>query len=78
MIWREKQQAEIRFQQVRQLAHSIVFELDDAIEDPANYRAGAADRTVVLINLNGLVKIGTILVSASELAQSIHEDSCSG
>lgn len=33
IVWREKQQAEMRFQQVRHLAHSVVFELDDAIED---------------------------------------------
>ncbi len=33
IIWREKQQAEIRFQQVRQLAHAVVFDLDDAIRD---------------------------------------------
>ena len=40
IIWREKQQAEMRFQQVRQLAHSVVFELDDAIEDlPGSSRA---------------------------------------
>ncbi|MBV9405979.1 MAG: serine/threonine protein kinase [Acidobacteriaceae bacterium] len=40
IIWQEKQQAEMRFQQVRQLAHSVVFELDDAIEDlPGSSRA---------------------------------------
>ncbi|MBV9295593.1 MAG: serine/threonine protein kinase [Acidobacteriaceae bacterium] len=40
IIWREKQQAEIRFQQVRRLAHSVVFELDDAIRDlPGSSRA---------------------------------------
>jgi len=40
IIWREKQQAEMRFQQVRQLAHSVVFELHDAIEDlPGSSRA---------------------------------------
>ena len=40
IIWREKQQADMRFQEVRQLAHSVVFELDDAIEDlPGSSRA---------------------------------------
>lgn len=40
MIWQEKQQAEMRFQQVRQLAHSVVFELNDAVDDlPGSSRA---------------------------------------
>ncbi len=40
IVWREKQRAELRFQQVRQLAHSVVFELDDQIEDlPGSSRA---------------------------------------
>ncbi len=40
VIWREKQRAELRFQQVRQLAHSVVFDLDDQIEDlPGSSRA---------------------------------------
>jgi non-specific serine/threonine protein kinase/serine/threonine-protein kinase len=40
VIWREKQQAEMRFQQVRRLAHSVVFELNDAIDDlPGSSRA---------------------------------------
>ncbi|MBV9303308.1 MAG: serine/threonine protein kinase [Acidobacteriaceae bacterium] len=38
--WNEKQQAEMRFQQVEKLAHSVVFELHDAIEDlPGSSRA---------------------------------------
>lgn len=32
-IWREKQRAERRFEQVRQLAHSVVFEMHDSIEN---------------------------------------------
>lgn len=40
VVWNEKQNAEMRFQQVRQLAHSVVFELHDAIEDlPGSSRA---------------------------------------
>lgn len=31
MTWRAKQQAELRFQQIRGLAHSVVFEIHDAI-----------------------------------------------
>jgi serine/threonine protein kinase/tetratricopeptide (TPR) repeat protein len=57
MIWREKQQAEIRFQQVRQLAHSVVFELDDAIEDlPGSSRARELLIARGLGYLNGLVE----------------------
>jgi tetratricopeptide (TPR) repeat protein len=33
VIWWKGQQAELRFRQVRQLAHSVVFELHDAIQD---------------------------------------------
>ncbi len=57
MIWREKQQAEMRFQQVRQLAHSVVFELDDAIEDlPGSSRARELLITRGLEYLNALAK----------------------
>ncbi|MGH9582626.1 MAG: protein kinase domain-containing protein [Bryobacteraceae bacterium] len=33
MTWRAKQQTELRFQQIRGLAHSVVFEIHDAIAD---------------------------------------------
>ncbi len=57
MIWREKQQAEMRFQQVRHLAHSVVFELDDAIEDlPGSTRARELLITRGLEYLNALAK----------------------
>ncbi len=57
IIWREKQSAELRFQQVRQLAHSVVFELDDAIEDlPGSSRARELLITRGLEYLNGLAK----------------------
>jgi non-specific serine/threonine protein kinase/serine/threonine-protein kinase len=55
--WHEKQQAEVRFQQVRQLAHSVVFELDDAIEDlPGSSRARQLLIARGLGYLNALVK----------------------
>jgi eukaryotic-like serine/threonine-protein kinase len=57
IIWREKQQADMRFQQVRQLAHSVVFELDDAIEDlPGSSRARELLIARGLGYLNALVK----------------------
>ncbi|MFL6353211.1 MAG: protein kinase domain-containing protein [Bryobacteraceae bacterium] len=57
IIWREKQQAEMRFQQVRQLAHSVVFELGDAIEDlPGSSRARELLIARGLGYLNALVK----------------------
>jgi tetratricopeptide (TPR) repeat protein len=57
IVWREKQQAEVRFQQVRQLAHSVVFELDDAIEDlPGSSRARELLIARGLEYLNALVK----------------------
>ncbi|MGA8029700.1 MAG: hypothetical protein WB992_21360, partial [Bryobacteraceae bacterium] len=57
LIWREKQQADMRFQQVRQLAHSVVFELDDAIEDlPGSSRARELLTARGLEYLNTLVK----------------------
>jgi eukaryotic-like serine/threonine-protein kinase len=57
IIWREKQQAEMRFQQVRQLAHSVVFELGDAIEDlPGASRARELLIARGLGYLNALVK----------------------
>jgi tetratricopeptide (TPR) repeat protein len=57
IIWREKQQADLRFQQVRQLAHSVVFELDDAIEDlPGSSRARQLLIARGLGYLNALVK----------------------
>lgn len=55
IIWREKRQAEMRFQQVRQLAHSVVFELDDAIVDlPGSSHARALLISRGLQYLNGL------------------------
>jgi tetratricopeptide (TPR) repeat protein len=57
IIWREKQNADMRFQQVRQLAHSVVFELDDAIEDlPGSSRARELLISRGLGYLNALVK----------------------
>jgi tetratricopeptide (TPR) repeat protein len=57
IIWLEKRQAEMRFQQVRQLAHSVVFELDDAIEDlPGSSRARELLIARGLGYLNALVK----------------------
>lgn len=57
IVWREKQQAEMRFQQVRQLAHSVVFDLDDAIEDlPGSSRARELLIARGLGYLNALVK----------------------
>ncbi len=57
LVWREKQQAEMRFQQVRQLAHSVVFELDDAIEDlPGSSRARELIIAQGLEYLNALAK----------------------
>ena len=40
IIWREKQQAEMRFQQVRQLAHSVVFELERRYRGSAGFEPG--------------------------------------
>lgn len=55
MIWREKRQAEMRFQQLRQLAHSVVFELDDAILDlPGSSHARELLISRGLQYLNGL------------------------
>ncbi len=55
MIWRAKQQAEMRFQQLRQLAHSVVFELDDAIVDlPGSSHARELLISRGLQYLNGL------------------------
>jgi eukaryotic-like serine/threonine-protein kinase len=57
MVWRAKQQSDMRFQQVRQLAHSVVFELDDAIEDlPGSSRARELLIARGLGYLNALVK----------------------
>jgi non-specific serine/threonine protein kinase/serine/threonine-protein kinase len=54
-IWREKRKAEMRFQQVRQLAHSVVFELDDAIVDlPGSSHARELLISRGLQYLNGL------------------------
>ncbi len=55
MIWREKRQAQMRFEQLRQLAHSVVFELDDAILDlPGSSRARELLISRGLQYLNGL------------------------
>jgi non-specific serine/threonine protein kinase/serine/threonine-protein kinase len=55
MIWRAKRQAEMRFQQLRQLAHSVVFELDDAILDlPGSSHARELLISRGLQYLNGL------------------------
>ncbi len=55
IIWREKRQAEMRFQQLRQLAHSVVFELDDAILDlPGSSHARELLISRGLQYLNGL------------------------
>jgi tetratricopeptide (TPR) repeat protein/predicted Ser/Thr protein kinase len=55
LIWREKRQAEMRFQQLRQLAHSVVFELDDAILDlPGSSHARELLISRGLQYLNGL------------------------
>lgn len=55
MIWREKRQAEMRFRQLRQLAHSVVFELDDAILDlPGSSHARELLISRGLQYLNGL------------------------
>jgi len=55
VIWREKSQAEMRFQQLRQLAHSVVFELDDAILDlPGSSHARELLISRGLQYLNGL------------------------
>ncbi len=57
VVWSEKQQAEMRFQQVRRLAHSVVFELDDAIEDlPGSSRARELIIARGLEYLNALAK----------------------
>lgn len=57
MIWREKRQAEMRFQQLRQLAHSVVFELDDAILDlPGSSHARELLISRGLQYLNGLAR----------------------
>lgn len=57
MIWREKRQAEMRFQQLRQLAHSVVFELDDAIQDlPGSSHARELLISRGLQYLNGLAR----------------------
>ena len=57
IIWGEKRQAEMRFQQVRRLAHSVVFELDDAIQDlPGSSRARELLITRGLEYLNALAK----------------------
>ncbi len=57
LVWNEKRQAEIRFQQVRRLAHSVVFELDDAIQDlPGSSRARELLITRGLEYLNALAQ----------------------
>ncbi len=57
VTWREKRQAEMRFQQVRTLAHSVVFELDDAIRDlPGSSRARELLVARGLEYLNALAK----------------------
>jgi serine/threonine protein kinase/tetratricopeptide (TPR) repeat protein len=56
-IWREKRQAEMRFQQLRQLAHSVVFDLDDAIVDlPGSSHARELLISRGLQYLNGLAR----------------------
>jgi tetratricopeptide (TPR) repeat protein/predicted Ser/Thr protein kinase len=58
-IWREKRKAEVRFQQLRQLAHSVVFELDDAIVDlPGSSHARELLISRGLQYLNGLAGNG--------------------
>jgi non-specific serine/threonine protein kinase/serine/threonine-protein kinase len=55
IIWREKRQAEMRFQQLRQLAHAVVFDLDDAIVDlPGSSHARELLISRGLQYLNGL------------------------
>ena len=55
IILQEKRQAETRFQQLRSLAHSVVFELDDAIQDlPGSSHARELLISRGLQYLNGL------------------------
>ena len=57
IVWQEKQQAEMRFQQVRRLAHSVVFELHDAIQDlPGSSQARELLITRGLEYLNALAQ----------------------
>ena len=72
MIWQAKQKAELRFQQVRHLAHAAVFDLHDAIVDlPGSTAARKLIVTRALEYLNTLVKDrGNDMALALELAQA--------
>jgi tetratricopeptide (TPR) repeat protein/predicted Ser/Thr protein kinase len=72
MIWQAKQNAELRFQQVRRLAHAAVFDLHDAIVDlPGSTAARKLIVAQALEYLNTLAKErGNDTALTLELAQA--------